>query len=147
MGNSILDQRANRSDSKHKIRWRVHDTQHYNLAVNYSGVGQFYCNVKIITMLTCSFKPIFPCRVASLGINFYSCYKYRCNHGKEIKSSIQNLGLMAYIEGTNCKELMVHLNPVYYATYFTHHQFLFTAICKIRGKTQNSKNCTLAFVS
>jgi len=56
--------------------WRVHDTQHYNLAVNYSRVDQFYCNVKIITMLTCS-KPISPCRVASLGINFYLCYKYK----------------------------------------------------------------------
>ena len=76
MRNSILDQRANGSDSKHEIRWRVHDTQHYNLAVNYSGVDWFYCNVKTVTMLTWS-KPISPCRVASLGINFYLCYKYK----------------------------------------------------------------------
>src|SRR5258708_38258459 len=32
----------------------VHDTQHYNLAVNYSGVGQFYCNVK-----DCNYTHIF----------------------------------------------------------------------------------------
>ena len=66
-------------------------------------------------MLTCS-KPISPCRVASLGINFYLCYKYKLQRTHVTSQSC-----------LLCNLLLPAMNPMLVTLNLT-HQFLFKLI-------------------